>query len=408
MKLLLKLAFRNILRHKKRSLITLSAVGVGLGALIFLRAFMFGAQGQMVQNITATLTSDAQIVPVALENFYNTNGAIEHPEPIREILRSDHRVAGFSERILGGGLIVSEKKSMGTFIVGLDPEAEAKIESRREVITGRGLTPADEKGVVIGEKMRKVLGVQVGESIILTAQDFYGSLTGGSFTLLGTFHTGNDQVDNSMAVVLKSSAQDLLSFEHRISKFALKIDSHSSIQEVTRDLKRKLEGTDLRVVTWEALIPMIAGMIRFQDGMIFVIMTIVLSIVAIGILNTLMMSIVERIREFGLMMALGTRPPQIVVLVVLESFLISVAGAATGWLLGSGLVFYFGRTGIDLTRFVSALTNLMIGSHVFPKFDFTYSLIFFLIVLVANLGVSLIPAWRAGRLAPLEAMRYVG
>lgn len=406
--ILFRLAFRNILRHKKRSLITLSAVAAGLGALIFLRGFLYGAQGQMVRNITRTLTSDAQVVPAALENFYNTNGAIEDPEKIRKILQSDPRILGFSERIIGGGMAVSEKRSIATFIVGMDPGEEERIESRREVIRGRGLSLEDEQGVVLGEKMRQILGVEIGEEIILTAQDFYGSLAGERLTLLGTFQTGNDQLDNSMAVLLKTAAQRLLSFEHRVSKFALKLDPRYPVRQVADDLAKRIGDPDLKVVTWENLIPMIAQMIRFQNGMVFIVMSIVLSVVAAGMLNTLMMSIVERIREFGLMMALGTRPAQILSMVVWESFLLSLGGAFAGWCLGWGLVYWFGRTGIDLTRFVSALSNLMIGSRVFPRFDVSYSLIFLAVVLTSNLLVSLYPAWRAGRLAPIEAMRQTG
>ncbi|MBI2982333.1 MAG: ABC transporter permease [Deltaproteobacteria bacterium] len=405
MRILIRLSLRNIFRHKKRSLITLAAIAVGLGALIFMRSFMHGAHIQMVRNVTRTLTSDAQIVPAALENFYNTNGAIEDPEPIREMLRSDPRVVAYSERVIGGGMISSEKKSMATFIIGFDPGQEEKIGTRREVTLGRPLAAGDEQGVVLGEKMRQILGAEIGESIVLTAQDFYGSLTGERFTLLGTFETGNDQVDNSMVILLKSSAQRLLSFEQRISKFALKIDPDSLNEEVVQDLRAKIGNSNLKVVTWQNLIPMIAQMIQFQNGMSFIIMAIVLSVVAAGILNTLMMSIVERIREFGLMMALGTTPSRIILLIVFESFFLSISGAFGGLLLGAGLAFYFGHVGINLTRFVSALSNLMIGSHVFPRFDLYYSIIFLVVVLLSNLLVSLYPAWKAGRLVPLDAMR---
>jgi len=413
MPLLLRLGFRNIWRHKKRSLITLAAIAVGLGALIFLRGFMFGAQRQMVKNLTRTLTSDAQIVPAALENFYNTNGAIEDPDPIRAILNEDRRVLAYAERIVGGGMVASEKKSMGTYIIGLDPEAEERIDARREVVRGRGLAPGglantDETSVIVGEKMRQALEIEVGDPVVLTAQDYYSSLAAGSYTVVGSFETGNDQVDNTMVILLKSSAQKLLSFEHRISKFALKIDPDHSLQEVTSDLARRLGGPDLKVVTWETLVPMIAQMIRFQNGMIFVIMAIVLSAVAVGILNTLMMSILERIREFGLMMALGMRPRSIVRLVLIESLCLGLVGTLSGWLLGAVLVFYFGHVGIDLTRFTTALSNLMIGRHVFPRLDLSYSLIFAGVVVVSNLLISLYPAWKAGRLAPLESMRQAG
>ncbi len=407
MKILLKLAFRNIFRHKKRSLITMAAIAAGLGALIFIRSFMHGAHFQMIRNVTRTLTSDIQIVPTALENFYNTNGAIEDPEPIRKLLRADPRVTAFSERIVGGGMVASEQKSVATFIIGLDPEDERSIEARRDVALGRALTSEDTQGVVLGEKMRQVLEARIGEPVVLTAQDYYGSLTGEIFTLLGTFETGNDQLDNSMVVLLKGSAQRLLSFEQRVSKFAIKIDPRTPVAEVANDLRRQVGEKDLKVVTWENLVPMIAQMIQFQNGMSFVIMAIVLSVVAAGILNTLMMSIVERVREFGLMMALGTRPSQVVFLIVFESFVLSTFGALGGLLLGSGLTFYFGRVGIDLTRFVSALSNLMIGSHVFPRFDLPYAVIFLVVVLVSNLLVSFYPAWKAGRLVPIEAMRQI-
>lgn len=407
MKLLLKLAFRNIFRHKKRSLITIAAIAVGLGALIFMRSFMHGAHLQMVRNVTRTLTSDAQIVPEALENFYNTNGVIEDPEPIRTLLKSDPRIVAFSERIIGGGMVASEKKSTATFIIGFDLQQEEGLGARREVVLGRALTEADERGVILGEKMRRILEATIGEPIVLTAQDYYGSLTGEVFTLVGTFETGNDQVDNSMAILLKTTAQRLLSFEHRVSKFALRLDPRYPIDDVVQDLRGKIGNSGLKVVTWKNLIPMIAQMIQFQNGMSFVIMAIVLSVVAAGILNTLMMSIVERIREFGLMMALGIRPSQIILLIMFESFSLSLLGAAGGLFLGAGLASYFGHIGINLTRFVSALSNLMIGSHVFPKLDLYYSMIFLVVVLVANLLVSLYPAWRAGRLVPLDAIRQV-
>lgn len=304
-------------------------------------------------------------------------------------------------------MVASEKKSMATFIIGFDPEQEEKIDTRREVILGRALTGADEQGVILGEKMRQTLEAEIGEPIILTAQDFYGSLTGEVFTLIGTFQTGNDQLDNSMGILLKTTAQRLLSFEHRVSKFALKIDPRYSTEDVVQDLREKIGNSGLKVVTWKSLIPMIAQMIQFQNGMSFIIMAIVLSVVAVGILNTLMMSIVERIREFGLMMALGTKPSQIIQMIVFESFLLSILGALGGLLLGFGLAFYFGHVGINLTRFVSALSNLMIGSHVFPSFDLYYSMIFLVVVLVSNLVVSFYPAWKAGRLAPLESMRQI-
>lgn len=411
MTILFKIALRNILRNKKRSLITLSAVSFGLGALIFLRSFMFGAQHQMVENITTSLTSDAQIVPKALENIYNTNGYIEDPESIRKILYDDPRILNFAERVIAGGIVSSATNSIATFIVGFDPVQEVAIQSRRDVTQGRLLTRDDEHGAAIGEKMRQMMGVDIGDKIIVTAQDYYGALAGEAFTLVGTFETGNDQIDNGTVMLLTSTAQRMLSLEHRLSKIALKIQSGQNIEKVVHDLRKKIQGmggTELRVLTWEELIPMMAQLIRFQNGMLFIVVLIVLTVVAAGILNTLMMSIVERVREFGLMMALGTKPSQVIFLVVTESFLLTSFGALLGVMIGVGVSLYFGHYGIDLSSFISTLSNFLIGSHVYPRVDGLYLFFFLLVVFLSNLMVSFYPAWRASKLVPIDAMRQVG
>lgn len=408
MTIFLVIAVRNMLRNKKRSLITLSAVTFGMAALIFLRGFVSGAQAQMVENITRTLTSDAQIVPKALQNIYNTNGTIEDPESIRRILRSDPRILGFAERILAGGIVSSATNSIPTFVVGFDPDQETAIGSRREVVQGRLMTYDDTKGVALGDKMREVLGVQIGDKIVVTAQDYYGALAGEAYRLVGTFETGNDQIDNGTVMLLKGTAQNLLSFEHRVSKFGLGIRERGDVEEVVRDLKSKIPGNDLRVLTWEDLIPMMAQLIRFQNGMIFTVVMIVLTVVAAGILNTLMMSIVERTHEFGLMMAMGTKPGQIIFLVALESFLITTLGALLGVVLGGAVTLYFGHVGINLSSFVSTFSNFMIGTEIHPKIDLFYLTLFLAVIAGSNVIVSLYPAWRASRLAPVEAMRQVG
>lgn len=406
-----RIAVRNLFRNKKRSLINLTAITFGLGAMIFLRGFASGAQNQMVANITTTLTADAQIVPASLENIFNTNGVIEDPESVRQLLHADPRIENFAERILGGGLVTSNTTSMATFIVGFDPDQENAIGSRRSMARGRFMTHQDVTGAALGEKMRGILGLEIGDKLVVTTQDYYGAMAGGTYTLIGTFETGNDQIDNGTVMMLKPTAQRLLSYDQRISKFALKVDRRFNISDVVQDLRRHLVGKasgDLKVLTWAELLPMLSQMIRFQNGMIFIIMVIVLTVVAAGILNTLMMSVIERIREFGLMLALGTTPGQVIRLVVLESFLLTATGALLGSLLGIGLILYFGHVGIDMSRFVSTLSNFLIGTVVYPRVDWFYLSVILLLITITNLLASFYPAWRAGRLPPIEAMRQAG
>lgn len=405
---LLKIASRNILRNKKRSLIVILAITIGLGALVFLRGFASGAQGQMVDNIVSVITSEISIVHKSMENIYNTNGFVEKPESVRKILREDKRIAGFAEEVFGTGIVASPEASIMTFVAGIDPAEELAIGSRFPLVAGRLFDPQADHEILMGEKMRKILGVDLGEKVVLTVQDIHETLVGESFILVGTLEVGNDQLDSGNVILPFKKAQSLLGMEEQISKFALKVHERQSIPEVVEDLRKQLKNTDLLVMTWDELIPMMAQMIRFQNGMIFVVLLIVLSVVAAGILNTLLMSIVERVREFGLMLALGTRPAQVVLLLVTETFLLSLAGSFLGLLLGMTAILYFSHQGIDLSSFLSTFSNLLIGSHIYPRVDWTYLGAFLATVMGSNILVSFYPAWRASRLQPIEAMRQVG
>src|SRR3990167_2936645 len=137
MKAIVTIAFRNILRHRKRSLIILTAIAIGLGAIVFLRGFASGAQHQMVDNIVSVITSEISIVHQTMRNIYNTNGTIEDPESVRRLLRGNPRVAGFAEEVFGSGIISSPQASIMTFVSGIDPEQETAIGSRFPVVSGR-------------------------------------------------------------------------------------------------------------------------------------------------------------------------------------------------------------------------------------------------------------------------------
>ncbi|MBI2083201.1 MAG: ABC transporter permease [Deltaproteobacteria bacterium] len=408
MKAIVAIAYRNLLRNKKRSFIIILAITIGLGAIVFLRGFASGAQRQMVDNIVSVITSEISIVHKSMENIYNTNGTIEDPETVRRLLRGDPRVAGFAEEVFGSGIVSSPQASIMTFVSGIDPQQEIAIGSRFPIVSGRLYAPDDDHSVIVGEKMRKILGIELGEKVVVTVQDQSGGLTGESFTLIGTLEIGNDQLDSGTVVVSLGAGKRLLGMGDRLSKFAVKTTHRDHIPGVVKDLRGKLSGTDLMVMTWDELIPMMAQMMRFQDGMIFVVLLIVLSVVTAGILNTLLMSIVERTREFGLMLALGTKPLQVISLLVFETILLSLAGISGGISLGILAILYFGHVGIDLSRFVSTFSNLLVGSHVFPRVDWTYIGLFLMVVLVSNILIAFYPAWRASRLQPVEAMRQVG
>lgn len=405
---ILTIALRNLLRNRRRTLITVSAIAFSLGTLIFLRNFMYGAQTQMVNNVKATLTSDLQVIPKSQENIYNTNGFIENPDAILDVLSRDPRIKGTVEEIVSTGLVAGETESMATFIVGYNPEDERKMGNKLPpLVRGRGLQSDIPGNMIMGEPMRESLGLAIGDSVVLTGQDFYGSLVGRRFTLSGTFESGNDQVDYGNVIILFDEARELFSFGDQASKILVNVNDDGDVPAVVAMLKQSVDPDTLSVMTWNDLIPMVAQMIEFQNGMIFVVVLVILAIVTAGILNTMLMSVSERVPEFGLMMAMGTPPFHVVALVMTEGSLIAAAGSLAGVSIGISATALTGHYGLDLSWFTSALSNLLIGSTVYPRIDIANLGIFVGIIVAGTVLVSWIPAWRAARLSPITAMRQV-
>lgn len=403
---LLTIAVRNLLRNRRRTFITVSAIAFSLGTLIFLRNFMYGAQAQMIHNVKATITSDLQVIPKSQENIYNINGFIENPKTIRDFLDHDPRVRGSVEEIVATGLVAGPKESMATFIVGYNPESERAIGNiPPPIVRGQHLQSSVPGRMILGEPMRDSLGLSIGDSVVLTGQDFYGSLVGRRFILAGTFESGNDQVDYGNVLILYDEARDLLSFGDHASKIMVNVKDEADIPAIAAEVKQHVDLTKLSVMTWEELIPMVAQMIEFQNGMIFIVVLVILAIVTAGILNTMLMSVAERVPEFGLMMAMGAPPSHVIGLVMIEGSLIAVAGSFIGVAIGLSATALAGYFGLDLSWFTSALSNLLIGSTIFPRIDTANLGIFVGIIVGGTVLVSWIPAWRAAKLSPITAMR---
>lgn len=405
------IAARNLLRNRRRSLITVSAVAFGLMALIFLRGFVHGVQNQITYNIARTLTGDIQIAPPSKNILFATNVAIDDPQRVRDILAGTPAVQNYAERVYGSGVVASAANTIITSVIGITPDQEARIESYRPVAQGTALSPTDIRGVVIGEAMRKILDVDIGEKVVVTVQDIHGELSGEAFTLIGTFNTGNDMIDNTTTVILTPSAQRLMGIDSKISRFIVMLAPGNFPDEVAIQLQTKINEPGrqpLEAPTWKKVAPMFASLMQFQNAITLVVTFIVLIIVAAGTLNTLFMSIIERTRELGLMLAIGTTPRQIILMVGLESLWLTLIGAVLGCIIGVLVTVGFGYRGIDLSSFIHTAANFMVGAKVHPTVDWGYTLLFVFFIALINTVVSLYPAWRAGRLAPLESMRRVG
>lgn len=377
-------------------------------ALVFLWSFAEGAYVQMSENIKTMITGDLQIYPEGAPGLYNVNRMIKQPGDVEKILKKIPAVTLIVPRVVASGLVSSADQSVTTFIVGSDPRREKELSQRDYIVAGRELRLDDDHAIVIGKPMAKQLKVSIGDKIVLVAQDRYGSLSGEAFRLIGIFETGSDQIDNTTVHLLLPVVQRLLSYETEITKFLIRTDPREPLEQVTAQLRERLVSYPLQISRWEEVTPMLAQLVEFDKQMIFVILLIVITVVSTGVLNTLVMSFIERIREFGLMKSLGTKDSVVAGVLLFESFLLTLIGCFVGVSGGLALAFYFRYKGISLTGFAEGFSNLFIGHVIYPHPRLVHVIITVSIVLLANLFVSIFPAWRASRLQPIEAMRQAG
>ncbi len=404
----IKIAIRNIIRNKKRSLITISAVGFGLGALIFIWAFVEGAHKQMIENYTSYLTSHILIHRKGYQQKNNLETYIEIPRNILSFLQQRPEIAAFAPRVKAEGLLSSAESSSGVLIFGIDPLQETKVSTlSKRIKQGRFLTPDSHDNIIIGEALAKNLNVGLGDKVVIMSQALDGSIAAGAFRIQGLLDTGVEEIDKGVVLLLLPDSQELFVMNDKISEIAIRLKSVEKAKSVAKKLSRALPASELEILPWQTISPMMQQWIEFDNAFIWIIVIVVMIVVAIGILNTVLMGVLERTREFGILLALGTHHKQIVAMVAWESVFLGIIGSLWGLALGVSLSSYFGKVGIDLSLFTSALNSFYMDAFIYPVIHMGYISVSVALVLFTSILVSIYPAWHAAHLKPVDAIRTI-
>ena len=406
--LLVKIAARGIGRNPQRTALTITATAFGVGAFVFLIGFVDGYLVQLVDNSTGYVTAHIQVQHPRFRTEMEPVNSLADAERLLRQVRAVPQVAAAAPRVQSMALANSATQSQNFMLVGIDPAAERQVTFMdRAVRSGRMLQPGGDQDVVLGDRLAEKLGLRLGEKVVVMTQAADGSVGSAAYRVAGLFDTGSDAFDATLGFVTLPAAQNLLGMAGRVSSIAVRLEDRDRLDAV-RDAIAALLPPDAAVaVTWRSLLPELDQMIEYVRVVLGLITGIVLSVVAIGVMNTLMMSVMERTREFGIMMALGTRPRAIVTLVLYESMVLAVVGIAAGLALGIPVVGYFGAQGVDLSRYAKGLQGIpgltgiiypvvLAGSVARPV----------LLLLGLSALAALYPAWRAARLQPAEAIRH--
>jgi putative ABC transport system permease protein len=315
--------------------------------------------------------------------------------------------------VYGYALLSAAHRSAGVELMGVVPDQEPRITTlNTQIAKGSYLTAQAPKGVVIGDKLASTIGIELNSEIVLLTQAADGSMGNDVYTVVGILHTGLDSVDRGLVLMTLSSLQDLLHLAPaRIHEVGIKLNHISAATKVAAALEVQLGKTlPVRVMAWPELAPELANYVQFNHGVTIVLFFIFFLVAVIGVMNTMLMAVYERTREFGMLMAVGMRPAQVIRLILTEAAGLGVASLVVGAALGVPLLWYLQVHGLDLggaTGEVVSVAGVVVGHLWYGRQDFPAYSEAALGLAATALVSALYPAWRAAQLRPTEAMRKV-
>lgn len=402
----LVMAWRNIWRNVRRTAVILTAILIGVWSMILLGSLMRGMLVNMVNNGIATLTGHVQVhqkgyrFDPVIENSMNDPA---RPEAVvKKLLPPGGKWAA---RVRVNAVVSNARHSSGVTLVGIDPPQEAKVSFiGKAVDQGRYLKPDDKYGVLVGKALLDKFETRLGHKMVVMSQDTTRQIASRAFRIVGVFRAEMEATEKEYIFITKAAAQNMLKLKNSISEIAVLLPKDSDINAFAKKLKSDLPGS-YEVQTWRELLPMLNAYLSIFDGFIGIWYLVIFIAMGFGIVNTTLMAVYERMREFGLFKALGMKPWWIVREVLTESFFLLILGIAIGNLLAYLSVWAL-SDGIDLSAFAAGAQYFGITRVIYPEIAAKDVILANVVVFFLGLLVSAYPALKAARFTPVKAMAH--
>jgi len=405
------MAWRNIGRSPRRTGIVVTAVSVGLAGVLLAMAVNYGMVFQMVETAIATELGHLQIHGAGFDQKPGIEIRIEEGERLAsEALSELPGLEAWAPRVRSSGLVFSPRANVGVQVVGIDPAREARVSVLAESIVSGAYLDGQRRKLLLGEKLADRLHVGVGDKLVLSVQDVKGDMTGEAFRVGGLFRTASRDLDRGSVFLRIDEGKQLFGLGEAISELVLIAEQRRRVDDLKSAIEARLpkdpEGPRFEVRTWEEIQPLLVYFVDLFDQMGWYVYGAVFVAMAFGIANVLLMSVYERIREIGILMAIGMGPRRLVAGIVIESLLLTLLGVAIGLAVGALSVWLL-RDGIDLSRWAEGLTAYGIGTRIVPVIRSEDLIMPALVAIVTAVLASLWPALRAVRIRPADAVRHI-
>ncbi|KMQ52739.1 ABC-type transport system, involved in lipoprotein release, permease component [Chitinispirillum alkaliphilum] len=399
------MAWKNIWRNKVRSMIIITAIALGLLAGLLASALTIGMGEQIIRTTVRTRISHIQITHPDFRLEQDVNMYIPDAALLSQQLRALPQVQAAAPRILVDAMASSPRSAQGVQLVGVLPQYERDLVIIDQVIVdGVYFDEEVRNPVVIGEALAQRLDIRVGSRMVMTFQDVEGIITGGAFRVSGLFRTPSTEFDRSTVYVMAEDLAQHLDTEqpwfHEVSALFISAEAADESVSLIRDMA---EG--LRVETWRELAPELDYISETLSVFLYIFMLVILAALAFGIINTMLMVVLERTKEFGMLMAVGMKRNILFKLIVLETVALSLTGALAGILLSFITISLLGQTGVDLSVFAEGLREFGVEEVLYPELPLGMYPALSLMVIVVAVMAAVYPALKALKLKPADALR---
>ena len=404
----LQLGLRNLLLYPMRTGLTVLGLAIGIAALTFLSAMNDGWLQNMKINFVLTQMGHVQVHAKGFEQSRRISDYIHDTKDIDESLQNTPHIQSFTHRIRVSGLASAAGANASVLVSGIEPENEKKVSRLYSFVEqGEWLQAGDKRGVLLGDVLADRLSVGLGDKVVLMAASPDGDIASEVFRVRGLIHSGVMDVDNLLALVPLSMAQQWLGLGRGVTDVVIRADAFTSVEGISKHLKQALNGDAFEVLRWQEIDPMAEQWTMFAEVYTWIVLLVVIIVVLAEVLNTMLMSMHDRIREFGLMSALGTGQKQLFAMVVCETLVLVAMGGILGFVLGAACSLYFGEYGLDLSQYATAFSFMYMSPIVYPELTFNGCARILIAAMLGAVLAGLYPAWKASRLNPSAAMREV-
>lgn len=403
--MLLSISWRNIWRNKVRSLVIITAITLGITAGVFSTAFMKGMMDKRIDTVIRTEISHIQIHDSLFRKTAEMKYRIPDYVPVTDSIRAIPQVSGVSPRIIIHSMISSAETGAGVKISGIYPDQEKEVTNiSQKVIDGKYFEGVKRNPVVIGQKLADKLNVHVRSKVVITLQDLDQNITAGAFRVAGIYKTTNSVFDESNVYVRFDDLARLVNLPpESCHEIAIRLDNNASTLAVQERIQHMFP--ELEVLNWKEISPEMSYATRVMDMYMYVFIIIILLALLFGIINTMLMVVLERTKEFGMLMAVGMSKLRIFGMVVLESVLLSLSGGITGVIIGWLISKHFETHVINMSMWAKGLTQIGYDYRVNTSLDPELLYMVTLMVIITGILAALYPAWKALRNDPADALR---